>query len=147
MRTVLFLFTLATLLLVHATGYSATYYVPDDFQTIQEAVSSALVDSGDVIELTDGVFMGAGNRNLDLQGKAIPIRSRSMNPDSCIIDCGGAGRGFVFTSGERAETIIEGITIRNGSSGEGGGVYCTYGSSPSFTFCIFRDNTSTLMYV
>ena len=45
-----------------------------DVATIAEAIDAAT--DGDVIELADGVFTGAGNRNLDFQGKAITLRSQ-----------------------------------------------------------------------
>jgi hypothetical protein len=103
-----------------------TYTVcPDgtgDFATIQEAIEAA--DSLDIIELTDGRFTGPGNRNLDFAGKAITLRSRSGNPQTCIIDCQGdaappgqARRGFVFRSGEGPGSVLRGITVTGGISG------------------------------
>jgi hypothetical protein len=105
-------------LAVVATAGAAVYVVsPDgagDFVTIQEAVDAAL--DGDVIELTDGVFMGECNTDIDYLGKSITVRSRSGNPEACIIDCRDSmpRRGFMFHSGEDENAVLEGVTIRNG---------------------------------
>ncbi|MFC1573507.1 hypothetical protein ACFL6M_07930 [Candidatus Eisenbacteria bacterium] len=126
MRRLLVCFATIALPGVLATGGSAKVYTikPDstgDFATIQEAIDVA--DSLDIIELTDGVFTGAGNRNLDYAGKAITIRSRSGDPLACVIDCQGTGarseahRGFLFHSGEGPGSVIQGITITDGQSG------------------------------
>ena len=93
-----------------------------DFATIQEAIDAA--DSLDVVELTNGLFTGPGNRNLDFGGRAITLRSRSGDPELCIIDCQGPGtspddprRGFLFRSGEGPGSVVQGITVTNGISG------------------------------
>ena len=87
-----------------------------DFPTIQAAIKAAA--DGDIIELTDGIFTGEGNRDMDYLGKAITIRSQSGNPEVCVIDCEGTEsdpqRGFHLHSGEQAGSVLEGITIRGG---------------------------------
>jgi hypothetical protein len=110
--------------LLLAAGSSATTYIVDpdgsgDFPTIQAAIDAA--EDGDIIELTNGTFSGEGNRNLDLAGKAVTVRSQSDEPEQCIIDCGGGDadpdetlRGFTFHSGEGPSSIVSGITITNG---------------------------------
>ena len=100
---------------------AATWIVhPDgsgDFPTIRAAVEGA--SSGDVIELADGIFAGEGNRDVDLLGKTLVIRSASGNPSSCILDCGGQSgwqrRAFLLQSGEGPGTAVEGLTIRKGA--------------------------------
>jgi hypothetical protein len=121
-----------TLTLILCTSGGACHALPaihtvtpdgtGDFASIREAIEAA--DSLDVIELTDGRFTGPGNRNLDFGGKAITLRSRSGNPQTCIIDCQGDAappgeprRGFVFRSGEGPQSVLRGITITNGLSG------------------------------
>jgi hypothetical protein len=129
-----------------------TYLVrPDgsgDFPTIQAAINAAA--PGDVVELTDGTFVGDGNRDLDYHGKAITVRSQNGNPAVCIIDCEGGStnphRGFYFHSGEGAAALLEGITIRKGYTvGDypyrcGAGILCYPSSSPTITNCIFSEN-------
>lgn len=98
----------------------ATYLIEADgsgaFPTIQAAIDAAL--PGDVIELADGVFKGTGNRDLNFNGKAITIRSRSGNPFLSIIDGEGVyptvvHRGFDFKTAEGPGSVVRNITIRN----------------------------------
>ncbi len=149
-----------------------TYLVcPDgggDYTTIADAVNQ--VPSGSAIELCDAIFSGTGNYNIDLQGRALTIRSRSGNPSACIIDAQDAGPVIICQSGETPATILEGFTVThasahawgsalwcyNGSSPavrncifrlnsayHGGAVGCNYSSSPTFTDCLFDRNTAT----
>ena len=61
---------------------------------------------------------GSDDHDLDFGGKAITLRSEN-GPETCIIDCEGAGRGFYFHSAESGETVVDGFTIRNGSAASG----------------------------
>lgn len=96
-----------------------------DYPTIQEAVDAAV--PGDVIELEDGTYRGDGNRDIEYRGKSVTVRSRSGDPEACIIDCEGEEfephRGFFFRGGEDSTAVLEGITITNGievqNTGEG----------------------------
>lgn len=81
----------AVLLLAAAPAISRTWYVkPDstgDVPTIGIAVDSAAAE-GDTVLLADGIFTGAGNKEVDCQDKALTIVSESGDPEACIIDCG-----------------------------------------------------------
>jgi len=59
-----------------------------DAPTIMAAIELAAFDD-DVIELTDGIFTGFGNRDLNNNGKNLLIKSQSGNPAACIIDLQG----------------------------------------------------------
>ena len=128
-------------------SWAATYSVlPDgtgDFPTIQAAISGAM--NGDVIELADGIYVGAGNRDVDFMGKAVTVRSEAGNPDLCIIDCEGSlndpHRGFVFDHGEGAGSVLRDIGIVHGWQTVAGAVQCT-DSSPVFAGCQFRLNVA-----
>ncbi|MCK4547914.1 MAG: C10 family peptidase [Candidatus Eisenbacteria sp.] len=111
-----------------------------DYPTIQAAVDAA--GEGKFIVLSDGVFSGEGNRDIDFHGKALTVRSQTGTPSACVIDCEGLGRGFLFQSGEGATSYLEGITIIHAQADHGAAVYCD-GSSPLIARCIFRDNTAT----
>jgi len=54
----------------------------------------------DIIELTDGVYTGSGNRDLNNSGKYFLIRSQSGDPTACIIDLQGTAeephRGITY---------------------------------------------------
>ncbi len=117
-----------------------------DFPTIQAAIDAA--GESDFIELADGVYRGDGNRDLDFGGRRITVRSQNGNPDSCVIDCEGSAadphRGFRFTSGEIANSRLDGIAIVKGymRGYSGGAIWCGDGTSPSITNCVFRHNES-----
>ncbi len=114
-----------------------------DYPTIQAALDVSIV--GDVIELTDGIFTGEGNRDLDYDGKAVTVRSQSQDPTLCVIACDGSmaqpHRGFSFVAGEGPSSVLQGITIRDGwvtgsvPSQCGGAIY---GSSSSPTLMNLR---------
>jgi hypothetical protein len=113
--------------------------------TIQAAIDLTVFREDDEIALGDGIYQGRGNRDLDLGGRAITIRSTSNDALTCVIDCGGTEddphRGFFFHSAETSDTIIQGVTIRNGYEEYGGGVHC-YRSSPMFRGCRIYQNAS-----
>ncbi|MBD3337254.1 MAG: hypothetical protein GF355_17210, partial [Candidatus Eisenbacteria bacterium] len=152
--------TILMILTMTGGGWGATYVVrPDgtgDYPTIQAAIDAASTD--DVIELTDGTFTGSGNRDIHYNGKAITVRSQSGDPEACIIDCQGSmsypHRGFIFDGNEDLDSILEGVTIKNGYAGSGhGGGGVLMGkigfppnpdtpSHPYISNCIFTDNTA-----
>ncbi len=146
MRVPVLLLAAASLALCVSSLQAATIHVPADQPTIQTAVNAAV--DGDSVLIADGVYTGTGNRNVDFLGKAVVVRSESENPYRCIIDCQADSlqchRGFKFVSGEGPESVLEGVTVRNGYMNApflGGGVACQ-GSDPTFINCIFRNNTA-----
>jgi len=123
-----------------------TYLViPDshlgDFPNIQAAIDGVV--NGDIIELADGMFWGTGNWDIDWGGKEITIRSRSGNPEACIVD--GAGPwgvehhfGFyIHDVGPGA--VLDRVTISHGEAGDGGGIRIV-NASPRIIGCIFLEN-------
>ena len=122
------------------------------FDAIQEAIGAAY--DGDVVIVLDGTYTSTGNRDIDFGGKAITLRSEN-GPDNCIIDCNGTEaephRGFYFHSGEDANSVVHGFTIRNGYASEdvvegtvlepGGAIYCN-NSSPTIIRCIITNNSA-----
>jgi hypothetical protein len=131
------------------TTYVVNPYGTGDFPTIQSAIES--VQDGDVIELTDGVFRGEGNRDIDYLGKAITVRSQSGNAEVCIIDCEGSAsqrhRGFLFRNYFGPSAVLEQVTVTGGyapgSFGLGGAVMCSVGVSPTLRDCRFVGNYAT----
>lgn len=125
---------------------------PADFDTIQDAVDFAL--DGDEIEVGPGVYWSSAENVMDTLGKAITIRAIS-GPGETVIDGKSSGRGIICQSGEGADTVIEGFTVRhcvapwydwndNGQSDFwehfGGGMWCRDGSSPTVRSCFFTEN-------
>jgi hypothetical protein len=108
------------------------------FLTIQSAIDVA--GPNYQVVLSDGVYSGLGNYNLDMTGgegpnDVRPLIVRSENgPNDCIIDCMSLGRSFVFDSNEDPNYIIRGLTIRNGRADTGGAILID-GASPTIDNC------------
>jgi len=96
------------------TRARAVIRVPSDYPTIQAAIDSA--SEGDTVLVADGTYVGEGNKNLDMKGKAITVRSEN-GPKGCVIDCENDGEGFRFSSGETATSLVSGFTILNTDTG------------------------------
>jgi hypothetical protein len=124
-----------------STPPAETWFVDDDapadFSTIQAALNAA--SDGDTIIVRDGTYTGPGNYDIDFKGKAISLRSEN-GPEHCIIDAEGLQlrprRGFIFTSGEGTDSVVDGFTITGGYAydttpgGSGGAIFCE-DSSPT----------------
>jgi predicted outer membrane repeat protein len=125
-----------------------TFYVKHDntgdFERIQTAIDE--VPTGSVIQLDEGTYTGTGNRDLDFRGKALTLRGLINNPEECQIDCQGSPtsqrRGFYFHSNEGADSVVEGILIKNGYVDVGGGILCE-NSSPTLNNVYFSRNQAT----
>jgi parallel beta-helix repeat protein/predicted outer membrane repeat protein len=117
------------------------------YPSIQAAID-AVID-GDAIILAAGIFRGDGNRDLNFKGKSITICSTDPNDPNIvaetIIDCNGTKaephRGFCFNKGEDLNSILSGLTIKNGYAKNGGGILCE-GSGPIITKCTISGNTA-----
>ncbi len=116
-----FITALFTFVLASATSFGATISVPGDYGTIQEAIDGAIA--------LDTIIVGAGTyvENIDFAGKAITVRS-AEGAELTIIDGSLAGATATFANGEGSDSILDGFTITNGRSADGGGIYCHYAS-------------------
>ncbi len=132
--------------------YRITPYGNGDFATIQDAIDAA--DDGDIIELTDGMFAGDGNHDIDYGGKAVTVRSERGDPSTCVISCGSTQsdphRAFLFQSGEGEDSVLEGVEIREAKvfgdawpNSFGGAIFCANGSAPTIRGCIIRSCDAT----
>ncbi|MHC4753409.1 MAG: right-handed parallel beta-helix repeat-containing protein, partial [Planctomycetota bacterium] len=134
------LVNLIVLLVTAALSSATTWLVPDQYDTIQAAIDDC--NDGDVVIVAPGTYTGNGNRDIDFKGKAMTVRSADPNDHvviaSTIIDCQGYGRGFTFESGEKADSILEGITIINGKAEYGGGILVS-NSSPTISRCTISN--------
>lgn len=141
-------FAVAASIIVAGSAVAADLHVPSQFPTIQQAIDAA--QPGDVVIIADGVYTGAGNRDLQPGGKAITIRSAN-GPEHCVIDAGGTSqvpyRGFIFDSGETHETVLDGLTISGGATPQGavqdqfnGGGLFFRGASATVINCVIDGN-------
>jgi hypothetical protein len=143
------LITLAVLLVslaprLQAATYSVNPEGSGDFATIQQAINAS--SDGDSVELSDGVFTGPGNCDLDFGGKQIVVLSQSGNATRCIIDCQGSPSslhsGFRFHSGEDTLSVVRDINITGGYDVFGGAINCIE-SSPKIVGCRISENEAS----
>lgn len=118
MRNVVCLLTVLACIAVSATGdiYSVDPEGGGDFPTIQAAVDACI--DGDTIELADGTFSGEGNWDVCIYDKAITIRSASLDPSQCILNCADASSSHIGfriadTVGAAPHVLLDGITVRH----------------------------------
>lgn len=136
-------FTVACLLLFPWIASAAVVHVPGDYPTIQAGIDAAV--AGDTVLIADGIYTGAGNKDLVYAGKAITVTSEN-GPDVCIIDCQDSGRGVFFNGGEGSDSVMEGMTIRNGYvtggylTNRGGGIRIGANATPVIRNCIIENN-------
>jgi len=122
------------------TAADTDIYVPSECLTIQEAIENCW--DGRTVWLADGTYLGQDNRDIDFLGRAVTLQSEN-GPDGCVIDCNGSEsaphRGFMLVNGEDGNSVICGLTIKNGFADYGGAIYCKT-SSPQILNCLFINN-------
>lgn len=112
------LFSLSVIFLLAGIAEAQnTWYVPDDYPTIQAAVNGSA--NGDIVIVRPGKYV----ENVDYLGKAITVKSE-MGPGNTIIDGGNSDSVVKFVTGEGNSSVLSGFTLINGSSYDGGGVFC-----------------------
>jgi hypothetical protein len=111
------------------------------FDAIQEAIDAAV--NGDTVLVVRGVYTGAGNKRLDFDGKAITVRSEG-EPRWCTIHCEEDGWAVHFRDGETADTVLDGLRIRDACADEESvaAVACI-GASPTIVNCVIEENHCT----
>ncbi|MBN1295346.1 SUMF1/EgtB/PvdO family nonheme iron enzyme [bacterium] len=126
---------------VHSVS-ADTIFVPDDYATIQGAVDAA--SSGDTILVADDTYSGAGNRNIEFDGKQLVVASEN-GPEGCILDCENSSRAFSLHNMEPQGTRIEGFTIINGyaNNSEGGGIHLAAYTQVEVVNCIIHGCEAT----
>jgi len=110
--------------------------VPDDFETIREALDNAR--NGDEIRVAEGIY----EENIDFNGLNVRVIGNPDDPTSTIIDGGGNDCVVQFTNDERNLARLDGFTIRNGTArgSGGGGIYCR-NASPTLRNLIVTGNS------
>lgn len=120
-----------------------TWYVPDDFTNIQDAIDDASVVNGDTIMVRPGTY----KEIINFWGKAVALVSEAGS-EATVLDGDLAGPVLQCWNNEDENTVVEGFTVTNGRGYNlghvglvGGGMY-NYGSSPTVTDCFFTENTA-----
>ncbi len=114
---------LALALAASGPSRAATLRVPGDFPLIQQALDAA--QPGDTVRVAAGIFSGPGNRALDTRGKALSLIG--AGPGGTLIDCEGAGGGFLLRAEGEARSLIRGFTVLRAAAARGAGLDCEGG--------------------
>ncbi|MEE2907654.1 MAG: GC-type dockerin domain-anchored protein [Planctomycetota bacterium] len=112
--------TVGTAALLAGTATAATINVPGDYPTIQEAVDAAV--NGDEILVAQGVYTGSNDNVVEITDKAISLRALNPKPDATVIDGEGERQGIRCVGADTNGTVIEGFTLTNAQSDDGGAV-------------------------
>jgi hypothetical protein len=110
------------------------------FRSLRRGIDATV--NGDTVIVLDGVYQGSLNRNLDFEGRLITLKSLN-GPLSVTIDCQHSARAFWFHDGEDATAVIEGFTVINGYSNQGGAIFCD-ASGPTIRNCRISECASPI---
>ena len=139
--TKLIYYAIFTLIICIADIQGAILNVPDEFDTIRDAVTES--EDGDIVLLQPGRY----RETISYNGKEITIASLFLTTGdfdyitSTIIDGNADGRVVAFSNGEDENSILTGLTITNGLSSFGGGIYIRQ-ASPVIKYVIIHGNAA-----
>jgi len=113
--------------------------VPDQFDTIRRAMTAS--EDGDTVLLQPGRYQ----ETISFNGKEITVASLFLMTGNyeyitnTIIDGNADGRVIAFSNDENENSIVTGLTITNGLSSFGGGIYIRE-ASPVINYVIIHSN-------
>ena len=135
--------------LIGSTGNSASWLTPtaavvaetgQGYPTIQVAIAAATTGQNVVVQ------PGTWHERIDFIGKAITVRSTDPGDPAVVaattINGDAGGSVVTFNHSETALSALRGVTIRNGKSTNGAGVFCS-AASPTLTNNIISGNKVT----
>ncbi|MFQ6609648.1 MAG: hypothetical protein ACE5D7_02490, partial [Fidelibacterota bacterium] len=123
-------------------SFAAIIDVPGNYATIQSGIDASV--NGDTVLVHPGEYL----ENINYWGKAILLTSEHLtsgDPEdimTTIINGNYSGSVVRFNNGEGPNSILHGFTLKNGSTYNGGGIYCS-GSSPTIRYVELINNTAT----
>lgn len=104
-------------------GHTWTWHVPDDLETIKEAIEYYACP-GDTVRVAPGVYDTSSGEIFPISFfmSGVVLMSDS-GPQATIIDGNSTGRVFACDNLD-STTVIAGFTITGGDAPRGGGIYC-----------------------
>ncbi len=114
--------------------------VPDDFETIQNAINGS--QNEDTVLVSPGIYV----ENINFEGRGITVASLILTTDdrayidSTIIDGNSLDCVVAFNNGEDSTSVLRGFTITNGLQNWGGGIDCQPQSSPILIDLLVVEN-------
>ncbi len=132
MTSILLRSAILSLVFVCVRGASAaTLVVPDDYPTVQGAITAAA--SGDEILIRDGTY----NESLSLAGKDVTIRGENyaavLTSNARILEIG---------AGVTSATVLERLVFRSGRATTGAALYLRDGAGVTIRSCRFFNNVA-----
>jgi predicted outer membrane repeat protein len=127
----LFIFAIAFILITSGFCWSTIINIPADYPTIQQGIDAST--DGDTVLVQPGTYV----ENINFNGHNIVLASLFLTTadtiyiSQTIIDGDSAGTAITLDSGEGANSVISGFTIRRGYAQNGGGIICANSSSPA----------------
>lgn len=125
--------TLLASLVIARHALAVDRLVPSQYATIQAAIDAA--NAGDVVQISPGSYSGP----IDTKGKAITVRGTTDASNTIV--SGGESVVRCITQ-ELPSTVIENLTVTNGSGLTGAGVLIS-GSSPTLRNCRIIANVAS----
>jgi hypothetical protein len=127
---------------LHINGMT-TYYVDDDggqnYTNIQDAIDAA--SDGYEIVVYKGVY-----DSIDFKDKTITVRSTDPDDwgvvEETVINGGGSNRAVVFGGDETGDCLLQGFTITNGDTVDGGGGVFGAHTNANIDRCIVEGNVA-----
>lgn len=114
--------------------------VPQDFNTIQEAINAA--QSGDEIVVSPGFYQ----ENIDFLTKNIRLRSLNFLDPNCVaqtvIDGNDVNSCIKILSGQDESTAVAGFRLQNGHGQFGGGIHVGNSVGPVLMYNYITENNA-----
>ena len=123
---------LLSLLVPCTTAHGVTRLVPSQYSTIQAGIDAST--AGDIVEVASGTYY---EHDIDMEN-GVTLRGETGDPADVVVDAQQLGVAIRCSNCD-APTRIEGLTFTNGSSDNGGGLFCV-NSSPVVVDCDFTEN-------
>ena len=135
------IFCLITTLLLTSIATAEPLRVPQDYTTIEAAITAAIAGTEKRIVVDNGNYTPLSPDGFDFGGELIQLKSR-YGPQNCIINCNSNGRAFYFHHNETQGAKVDGFTIKNGNQYYGGAIECEVTCSPTINNCILTNNAA-----